>query len=316
MPTFTTLRAALAASMLALAAPAVPAFAQAPATVGHDLTAICAGDSCQWEQVARCDGFIEGLNIDAAGQIWLLGYFNGQVLRVEDGGCTTLGEASGAPNGAKIGPEGDLIVADRSGGIQSVDLQTGARRPLHPSFGIVGFRGLNDLVFAADGGMYFTEPYGSDALEPVGRVYYVAPGEGAQPELFAEGLAYPNGIAVSADGQRVFVSEFAANRVLSLPARGARNPFEPRFVFARMQGGLGPDGLTVDTEGNLYIAHFEASEVVVFDRRGRPYGAIALPEGAGEWVTNVALHDGYLYVTEASQNIVWRLPVRTRPLAG
>lgn len=302
----------LAGAALAIAL-AAPAMAEA---AGPGVEAICLEESCAWEKVATCDGFIEGLNFDAAGQMWLLAYFKGEVLKVEGDSCSLLGEASGAPNGAKIGPDGDLIVADRAGGIMSVDLETGVRTPKFPSFGIVGFRGLNDLIFAADGGMYFTEPYGSDALSKVGRVYYVAPGEGSQVELFAEGLAYPNGIALSADGQRVFVSEFAENRVMSLPARGALNPFEPRFVFARMQGGLGPDGLTVDSDGNLYVAHFEAGEVVVFDKRGHPYGAVPLPEGAGIWTTNVALHDGHLYVTEAEQNVVWRLPVKTSAIGA
>lgn len=303
-----------AALAMTLTAPAVtPALADG---ARHDLSEICSDGGCRWEKVATCDGFIEGLNFDAEGQMWLLGYFKGEVLKVEGESCTVLGEASGAPNGAKIGPDGNLIVADRAGGIMSVDLETGTRSPKHPSYGIVGFRGLNDLVFAPDGGMYFTEPYGSDALSKVGRVYYVGPGEGAKVELFAEGLAYPNGIAVSADGQRVFVSEFAENRVMSLPARGAKNPFEPRFVFARMQGGLGPDGLTVDSDGNLYVAHFEAGEVVIFDKLGHPYGAVALPEGSGIWTTNVALHGGYLYLTEAGQNVVWRLPVKTKAIGS
>ncbi|MGR3376362.1 SMP-30/gluconolactonase/LRE family protein [Salipiger abyssi] len=310
MRTFNILAAALAACL----AP-IGALAQQPAPeVRHDLSEICAGDSCQWERYAQCDGFIEGINFDADGTLWMLAYFKGEVLKVEDGACVTVGDAAGAPNGAKIAADGRMIVADRMAGLQSVDLATGARSSLHPSFGVAQFRGLNDLTIAGDGGIYFTEPYGSDALNKVGRVYFVGPEEGAQPELFHEGMAYPNGIAVSADGQRVYVAEFAENRVISLPSRTTKNPFDTPFIFARMEGGIGPDGLTVDANGNLYVAHFAAGEIVVFDPLGFAYGTLRLPEGAGVWTTNLALHDGYLYVTEASQNVVWRLPVKTAAL--
>jgi gluconolactonase len=301
----------------ALSFAATGAFAEAPASnERHTLSEICAGDSCEWEKVAECDGFIEGINFDANGALWMLAYFKGEVLSVKNGECTTVGEATGAPNGAKIGPDGNLIVADRTAGIMSVDLTTGERTSLYPSFGVAQFRGLNDLSIAADGGIYFTEPYGSDAINRVGRVYYVAPGEGSQPELFYEGLAFPNGIAVSADGQRVYVSEFAENRIMSLPSKATKNPFDTPFVIGRMEGGIGPDGLTVDADGNIYAAHFFAGEIVIFDANGFPYGTIRLPEGSGLFTTNLAIHDGYLYVTEAMQNIVWRLAVNTAPLTG
>ena len=42
---------------------------------------------------------------------------------------------------------------------------------------------------------------------------------------------------------------------------------------------------------------------------GRPIGSMALPEGAGTFVTNLAFHDGWLYVTEASVGEIWRVRV-------
>jgi gluconolactonase len=62
------------------------------------------------------------------------------------------------------------------------------------------------------------------------------------------------------------------------------------------------------------VAHFGAGEVAVIDSNGFSYGTMPLPEGAGPFTTNVALYDGYLYVTEAMQNEVWRVAVKTAPL--
>ena len=68
---------------------------------------------------------------------------------------------------------------------------------------------------------------------------------------FAENIAYPNGVAISADGQRVYISEFGKNRILSVPSKNAKESPEIPFVFGQFEGGIGPDGLAVDAEGNF-----------------------------------------------------------------
>lgn len=295
--------------LLAGLAIALPAAAEGR----HTIDEICTGD-CKWEKVATCEGFIEGINVDDEGGIYVLGYMTGQILKVEGESCTQIGAASGSPNGAKLDAGGNLIVTDRTGGLQKVDLETGEREVLHTMVGTAQFRGLNDLVIDSQGGMYFSEPYGSNALNKVGKVYYLGPDEGAVPEVFAEGLAFPNGLAISANGLRVYIAEYGQNRVISVPSKLETNIHETPFVFARMVGGIGPDGMTVDSEGNLYAAHFQAGEVVVFDKLGFPYGALPLPEGAQSFTTNVAIHDGYLYLTEALQNVIWRMPISKQKL--
>jgi gluconolactonase len=76
-----------------------------------------------------------------------------------------------------------------------------------------------------------------------------------------------------------------------------------------LAGGWGPDGDAVDSKGNLYIAHYGAGEVVVIDPNGFMIGTIALPSSAGNQTTNLAFHGGYLYITEAGKNEVWRVKV-------
>lgn len=303
------------AAVGALGLLASPASAQKAAdNQRHTIAEICAGGECVWEKYATCSGFIEGINVDKAGTVWMVGYLEGRILKVENGQCVTVGAQGGAPNGAKFAPDGRFFVADRLDGLQAVDTATGERKTVHSQYVTAQFRGLNDLVFDSMGGYYFTEPYGSDAVRKLGRVYYVAPGENSKPELFLDGIAFPNGVAITADDQRVYVSEYGANQILSAPAKNAKNIFETVAVFARLQGGIGPDGLAVDATGNVYAAHFGAGEIAVYDAQGFPYGIVRLPEGAGPFTTNLALHDGWLYVTEAIQNVVWRMKVNTRPI--
>lgn len=68
--------------------------------------------------------------------------------------------------------------------------------------------GVNDLVFDNDGGLYFTEPYGSDVLNPVGRVFYLPPGgNNATLELVSGGMAFPNGIALAPGDNNLYITE-------------------------------------------------------------------------------------------------------------
>lgn len=286
---------------------------QAPSSTRHSLSEIC--DNCSWEKVVTCRGFLEGINFDRSGQMWMLGYMSGEILRVERDTCVTVGSNGSSPNGAKFHKDGRLFVADRFGGLMSVDTRTGTRTTLVNMFKTEHFRGLNDLVFDANGGIYFTEPYGSNAIDRTGRAFYLPPGQNAKVELFLSGLAYPNGIALSADGQRVYIAEWALNRITSAPVVNPKNPNETPFVFASLEGGIGPDGLAVDNEGNVYAAHFAAGEIVILDSNGFKYGALRLPQGTGSFATNLAFHDGYLYVTEAMKNEVWRVKIKKTGLS-
>ena len=119
----------------------------------------------------------------------------------------------------------------------------------------------------------------------------------------------------AADGNNVVVGDFAAKRLVSIPAVGSANAFDIPHVIAHTEGGIGPDGFALDAAGNLYAAIFQGREVRVFGADRFPYGSIVLPADAGTFVTNVAFHGGWLYITEASQGVVWRVAVRNPGLA-
>ncbi len=99
------------------------------------------------------------------------------------------------------------------------------------------------------GGLYFTVPGTSTELKPNGRVIYLPPGPDAQPQVFAEGIAFPNGIALSPDGSRVYIGRFADQSIIWVTA--VRDPSPRRYanVFVRTEGGNGPDGMAVDAAG-------------------------------------------------------------------
>ena len=272
------------------------------------LDEIC-GD-CAFEKFASCGGFLEGATVDSDGTLWVVDLLSGNLLSVADGGrCDIRANTGGEPNGAKFHRDGRLFVADKVLGIVAYDPGTDSMTTIMDTYRAERLRGTNDLVFDADGGLYFTEPYGSSATHPTGRVFYLPPGEDAAPVVAAENLAFPNGVAVTPDGSNIYIGEFAKKHLLSAPAVGSPDVFDIPNVFARTVGGIGPDGMAFDEDGNLYVAIFQGGAVDVIAPDGRPRGTMMLPEDAGTFVTNMAFHDGWLYVTEASAGEIWRVRV-------
>lgn len=146
----------------------------------------------------------------------------------------------------------------------------------------------NDLVVAADGTIYFTDPpyglrrpdgsFGPQDIDFNG-VYRLSPdGELA---VLVKDFTRPNGIALSSDESRLFVADTQHGHVRSfdLGPVGVANG----AVFCNLQheGVIGrPDGIKFDTEGNLYVAGSLVPQGVwVFDPAGALLGLIHFDEG-------------------------------------
>ena len=280
----------------------------------HSIDAIC-GD-CRVAKVATCGGFLEGATFDRAGSLWVVDLLSGNIVRVDDSGlCHVEANTGGAPNGAKFHRDGRLFVADKNRGVLAYDPAADTVTVIADTYRAERIRGTNDLVFDAAGGLYFTEPYGSSALDADGRVFYLPPGENAALTVLADGLAFPNGVALAPNGANVYVGEYARKRIVSLPAANSTNAFDVAHVVAYTEGGVGPDGMALDADGNLYAAIFQGGEIRVIGADRFAYGSIVLPEGAGTFVTNLAFKDDYLYITEASLGEIWRVRVAKSGLA-
>jgi len=158
---------------LALGACSAAALSAAPAA-----GPVCG--TCAIEKFASCGGFLEGATIDSRGGLWVVDLLGGRVLSVgDDGKCIEKANTGGQPNGAKFGPDGQLWIADKLLGLLRMDLTTGKITPVATTYRNERLRGLNDMIFDAAGGVYVTEPYGSDALKPDGRLFYLPPGKDA-----------------------------------------------------------------------------------------------------------------------------------------
>ena len=286
---------------------AIPELGAVGRTLGMD--AIC-GDCTVEKFTDECLGRLEGPNFDKQGNLWVVSHATGEIYRVTpDGHCAKVAQTS-APNGLRFHKDGRLFGVDHHQGIFWLDTKTLKVTFITNQYHGGNFAGLDDLFFDKTGGLYMTDAWGSGALNPTGSVYYMTP-DGKITRPISGNLAFPNGIVLSPNESTLYVDDFGSNRIIAVPVTspGVLN-LEGSWVFAYLNGGHGPDSMTADENGNIYVAHHSAGEVVVFSPRGFLYGSIRLPASAGMVPSNVAFHGGYLYITEMDQHTIWRVKTK------
>lgn len=254
-------------------------------------------------KVVEVPGYTEGVVIDRDGAIYISDVYNGNIYRIGSDGAARVWAKTGAPNGHKILPDGTHLVCDgKERAVLRLDSAGKIMGKAASEYDGKPLRAPNDLTLDPRGGFYFTDPGGSNLQNPIGTVHYVD--TGGKTHLVAEGLAFPNGIALSRDGRTLYVGESQRNRILSYNLVSAGKAGRMR-VFANLPTKQGeqianePDGICLDAAGNLYVAHYGMRQVQVLSAKGKLLRRYA----AGNLTTsNVALGGArmdQLYVTGA-----------------
>lgn len=173
------------------------------------------------------------------------------------------------------------------------------------------FNSPNDVVVAADGAVWFTDPtYGLDqpteGFNPLGaeseiggtHVFRIGPrGLRDGVRCLTQDLPpvpAPNGLAFSPDESVLYVSDSASNVILGYPVRMSLDGPElrrPWVVHRTLEGS--PDGIRVDPAGRLWSSSGAGVEVL---RPGRP----------GE----AAVHLGTIRVPQVTANLAFSPDLR------
>ena len=256
--------------------------------------------------------FLEGPAFDRDGRLWCVDLAHGRIFNVDEPGTWTLfKQYDGRPNGLKIGSDGLIYVADALNGILRFHPRTAAMEVIVAEYAGEKLRGPNDLTFAPNGDLYFTDPGHSDLRHPIGRVFRIRNGA---VELLVEDLPYPNGLVVSPEADALYIAITRTQQVLRLQLMPDVVGEHRLGVFLQLSGGLaGPDGMTIDHSGNLIVAHAGLATVWQFDRLGNPLARIRSCTGIR--TTNVAVApDGCrLMITESETGTILRANLKAKP---
>ena len=249
------------------------------------------------------DSFLEGLSFNQKGDLFCVDVSFGRIFRVDSAGeFAVLAKYDGKPSGLDVHPDGRLLITDRLKGLLSCDAATGELQPALSSSASSAFQRLSDIAIVPDGDIYVTDPGDSDLLNPCGRVFRIRGDQ--KPELLLDGIAHPNGIAVDRQARRVYVAAMRANDIVCADLQPGFGATRVRN-FVRLSGGLGPDGLALDPDGRLAVAHFQFGCVWLYDSKGEPVGRIRLERGSLPTSVTFGGPDHHvLYVAEAGTGTI------------
>lgn len=247
-------------------APAATAFPPPPAA--YSVTAIpgviAAGQ--QWTKVWEVSGNnADGILADDSGDILIAQNHNSAVVKLDRAGqATTVYRDTHTGGALSMNKKGELFIVER--GLRANVTQLAPSRriladklpngdPLDCLGGVI-----NDLTADSRGGVYFT----------MGGLFYADP-KGVVTR-YGENLR-TNGVVLSPDEKTLYVTNGGTVAAFDVQPDGAlRNQRE----FAALPSG-GGDGLTVDSEGRLYVTAGPAVHVVAPD--GKLLGSIPAPYG-------------------------------------
>ena len=247
---------------------------------------------------APTDCFIEGPSFDASGNLYIVDIPFGRIFRISpDKKWTLIVEYDGWPNGLKIGRDGRILVADYMHGIMELDAEAGRIKPILTARNSESFRGCNDLHLASSGDIYFTDQGQTGLHDPSGRVYRLA-SNGRLDCLIDTGIS-PNGLVLDPTETVLFVAMTRDNAVWRMPFM-KDGSVSKVGRFCSLFGPSGPDGMTMDRAGRLFVAHASLGHVFVFAPNGECIARIK--SCAGQSCTNVAIggaNGDRLYITES-----------------
>jgi gluconolactonase len=183
--------------------------------------------------------FPEGPIAMPDGTVILVEMFGPRLTRVHpDGRKETIATIPGGPNGAAMGPNGEVYICNNGarftemdmggltfpgpttpgkyigGRIQKVNLATGAVTDLYTECNGNPLRAPNDLVFDAHGGFYFTDHGMTEGrIAHLTGIYY-ARNDGSSITELVWPVEHPNGIGLSPDGGTLYWAETMAGRIM------------------------------------------------------------------------------------------------------
>jgi gluconolactonase len=218
----------------------------------------------QFETVAEGLAFPEGPLVMGDGSVIVVESFAGSITRCWNGRTELVCAIGDGPNGAAIGPDGALYVCnnggigpdyfarpDRVGRIERVDLATGRFERIYEACDGVPLSAPNDLMFDAEGQIWFTD---MGRMEVDGKKYgglYCALPDGSRITRIVGGALSYNGVGVSPDMRTVYVADTFSARVYAFERRVEAQ--KPR-LHVTVPGQVSLDSLAMTASGNVCVA--------------------------------------------------------------
>ena len=268
-------------------------------------------------QGAEVECFLEGPSFDREGNLWFVDIPFGRIFRISvKGDWELVTQYEGWPNGLKIHKDGRIFICDYKLGLLTLDPKTARIETLLGSMYSEGFKGLNDLHFAANGDLYFTDQGQTGIADPSGRVFRLRASDAL--ERLCTNVPSPNGITLSTTDKHCYVAVTRSQQIWRLPLMADGSVSKTGVAIQLSGGAAGPDGIEMDAENGLLVCHLGVG-VWRFDANMLPTHLIHSENPHHHHLANIACGGPdrrTLYITESLSGdiLTARLPVAGKKL--
>jgi gluconolactonase len=251
-----------------------------------------------WELLSQGHSFAEGPAADKDGNVFFTDARADKIWKIAvDGKVSLFKDKVGFVYGLDFGADGRLYACRRDPK-QIVSFAMDGTETV-----IADGADANDLVVTSKGEIYYSDPTAH-------RVWHIDAQRNRR--IVHEGISFPNGITLTPDQSMVIVADSADRWVWSFQrsANGSLVNGEPfhRLELIDQTPRSSADGLTVDSEGFLYVTTNMGLQIV--DPPGRVNAILNKPQaGPLSNVTFGGANLDYLYVT-AGDKVYRRLAKR------
>lgn len=290
--------------------------------------------------------FPEGPVLMPDGSVLLSELLGNRVVQIwEDGTRKVVAEPAGMPNGLAFGPDGFLYCANmggllepeqvtwlqgadtsrlkyRGGSIQRIDIETGEVNDILTEADGLPLRAPDDLVFDSSGGFYFTDIGVHDAARRTTDetgIYYV-PADMSSARRVVKSLVPTNGLGLSADGTKLYWTEYLTGRLFVRDVTGPGRLAEPAVpfgdcIFTHPLPITWFDSLTMMANGEVAVAVHNGtpqgrSGVVTFSAEGEEVAFEPFDDVFTTHVIHSTSGDPTAYVTLSATGRLVSLPAR------
>ena len=221
-------------------------------------------------------GFSEGPAADAQGNVYFSDGKNNTIHFHEIGKpVRPFVTDSTDANGMMFNHKGELCVCEGAAyRIVAFNVETKKKRILAPQTDGRQFNEPNDLTIDRQDGFYFTDPnYRHRGQETMIKedTYYCSP-EGNVTRVSTV-CKKPNGVLLTADDKYLYLADNQGQVIYRYEVQGpGKLAGETKWIDL----GTSPDGMTLDADGNLYVACGKAG-IKVYSHEGKHLGDIPVP---------------------------------------
>ncbi len=250
----------------------------------------------------------------AEGPVWaqswgglrVVDMFAGDLLTLRDGGVERLHVATLAAFHRPRASGGYVVATERSLAVSNSS--DGRPTRFAPELRLPRGRRFNDGTCSPAGTLY-AGSMAADGSPGGGQLWRVEPS--GRTEIALDDVGVSNGIAFSPDGLVAYYADTRTGRVDMLDNEDDRLVRRRTFVAISPDDGA-PDGLSVDSEGGVWVALWGGSAVHGYDRHGRLQEVISLPARQVSACTFGGPDLATLFITTSREN----LPADMEPQAG